>query len=71
MRSPALRPNRLVTTPRLPENIVPATRAACRNRTSPDTIFVIRRESHMLSGWRDFPAGTAGLAAMAGIKEER
>jgi hypothetical protein len=32
---------------------------------------VIRRESQMLSGRRDFLAGTAGLAAIAGIKEER
>jgi hypothetical protein len=32
---------------------------------------VIRRESQMLSGRRDFLAGTAGLAAIAGIEEER
>ena len=56
----------LVALPRLPENIAQATRAACRNRTSPDMNFV-RRDDQMLSRRRDFLAGTAGMAAMAGI----
>src|SRR5258707_6222437 len=56
----------LVAPSRLPENIAQATRAACRNRTSPDMNFV-RRSDPMLSRRRDFLAGTAGMAAMAGI----
>jgi hypothetical protein len=43
--APAMQSNRLVDPLRLPENIVQATRAACRNRTSPNTIFVIRRRA--------------------------
>src|SRR5882757_10078542 len=56
----------LVAPSRLPENIAQATRAACRNRTSPDMNFV-RRNGQMLSRRRDFLGGTAGMAAMAGI----
>ena len=59
--------NRLVAPPGLPENVVQATRAACRSRTSPDAMFVVPRENEMLSRRRDFLAGAAGMAAMAGI----
>ena len=62
-----MRSNRLVAPPRLPENIVQATRAACRNRTSSDMILMVPREDRMLARRRDFLAGTAGVAAMAGI----
>jgi glucose/mannose transport system substrate-binding protein len=59
-----MRSKPLVATSRLPENIAQATRAACRNRTSSDVIFLVRREDQMPSRRRDFLAGAAGLAAM-------
>src|SRR4249919_1175273 len=62
-----MRLNRLVAPLQLPENIVQATRAACRNRTSSDMILMVPREDQMLARRRDFLAGTAGVAAMAGI----